>query len=104
MQAIDRLTSSQIVALTSFIEGVQRIRDSVRWRTAFYECTRRGHFLPYVTAETAKELRDVVERFGPVVVCYLRTADVLRAGWSAADNREPPAQGSAETARMRTSA
>lgn len=100
MQTIDKLTSSQIVALTRFIEGFRRIRSSVRWRTAFYECTRRGHFFPYVTAEDAEELRDVVARFGPVAVCYLRTSDVLRATRSAADPREPAAQGSAGEARM----
>ena len=42
METIEALTSSQIVALTRFIEGFQRIRGSVRWRTAFYECTSRG--------------------------------------------------------------
>ena len=103
MEIIEALTSSQIVALTRFIEGVQRIRGSVRWRTAFYECTLRGHFFPYVTAEVAEELRQVVERFGPVVVCYLRTADVLRAARSATDHREPVVQRSAGAARMRAS-
>lgn len=90
MQTIAALTSSQAVALARFIEGHQRIRGSMCWRTAFCECTRRGHFFPYVTADLAEPLRQLVEHAGPLVVCYLRTAEVLR---TVSDAAECPASG-----------
>lgn len=79
MQTIDALTAAQRLALARFIEAYRRLRGSMRWRTAFYECTRRGHFYPYATTEEAIHLIQLADDFGPLVVCQFRTVDVWRA-------------------------
>jgi hypothetical protein len=76
---IHALTIAQRLALASFIEACLRLRGSMRWRTAFYECARRGHFCPYATTEEAIHLMQLADDFGPLVVCQFRTADVWRA-------------------------
>jgi hypothetical protein len=85
MPTIDALTRAQRLALAHFIETYLRLRGSMRWRTAFYECTRRGHFFPYATAEEGTHLMRLARDLGPLVVCYFQTANVLRA----ADNLMP---------------
>lgn len=79
MPTIDSLPTPQCLALAHFIEAHLRLRDSMHWRTAFYECTRRGHFFPFATAEESMHLTRFVRDFGPLAVCYLKTASVLRA-------------------------
>ncbi len=79
MPTIDALTAAQRLALARFVESYLRVRGSMRWRTAFYECTRRGHFYPYATTEEAAHLMRLADDFGPLVVCQFRTADVLPA-------------------------
>jgi len=79
MPTIDALTHPQLLALVRFIEACQRLRGSIHWRTTFYDCTRRGDFAPFAKAEEGKYLRELMDEFGPLVVCYLKTADVMRA-------------------------
>lgn len=79
MPTIDMLTPAQRLALARFIESNLRLRGSMHWRTAFYECTRRGHFYPYATAEEAIHLLRLADDFGPLIVCQFRTTDVQRA-------------------------
>lgn len=79
MPTIDSLTHPQLLALMCFIEAGQRLRGSTHWRTTFYDCTRLGDFVPFAKAEEGKYLRELADEFGPLVVCYLKTADVMRA-------------------------
>ena len=79
MPTIDALTYSQLLALVRFIEACQRLRGSTHWRTIFYDCTTRGDFVPFARAEEAKRLRELVDEFGPLVVCYLKADDLMRA-------------------------
>jgi hypothetical protein len=89
MLTIDALTTAQRLALARFIEAYLRLRGSMRWRTAFYECTRRGCFCPYATAEEAIHLMRLADDFGPLVVCQFKTADVRRAADAAACRASP---------------
>lgn len=79
MPTIDALPGAQCLALAHFIEAHLRVHHSMHWRTAFYEGTRRGHFFPYATAEESMQLMRFVCDFGPLAVCYFKTASVLRA-------------------------
>lgn len=79
MPTVDALTTAQCLALAHFIDAHFRLRGSLRWRTAFYECTRRGHFSPYAPVEEAMHLMQLGHDFGPMIGCYFRTADVRRA-------------------------
>lgn len=79
MPTVNSLTSSQLLALVRFIEACLRLRGSTQWRTIFYDCARRGHFSPFVRVEEAACLRELLENFGPLVVCLFKTSDVFRA-------------------------
>ena len=79
MPTVNSLTDSQILALTRFVEGCLRLRGSTQWRTIFCDCALRGHFSPFLRPEDAKCLRQLLENFGPVVVCQFKTSDLLRA-------------------------
>ena len=68
MTTIDALTTAQRLALARFIETYLRLRGSMRWRTAFCECTRRGHFYPYATTEETNHLMRLANDFGPLIV------------------------------------
>jgi len=85
MSTIDALTIPQRLALAHFIEAYLRLRGSMHWRTAFYECTRRGRFCPYASTEEAIQLVRLAHDFGPLIVCQFRTADVQRAAHTAAE-------------------
>jgi hypothetical protein len=76
---VDALTTEQRLALAHFINAHLRLRGSLHWRTAFYECTRRGHFSPYAPVAEAMHLMQLAQDFGPLIGCYFRTADVQRA-------------------------
>jgi hypothetical protein len=76
MTKIDALTTAQRLALARFIETYVRLRGSMRWRTAFCECARRGHFYPYATTEETNHLMRLANDFGPLIVCQFKTADV----------------------------
>jgi hypothetical protein len=79
MTTIDALTAAQRLALARFIETHFRVRCSMRWRTAFCECTRRGNFYPYATTEQTNHLMRLANDFGPLIVCQFTTADVRGA-------------------------
>jgi hypothetical protein len=79
MATIDALTPAQRLALARFIETNLRLRGSMHWRTAFYECTRRGHFYPYATTEETNHLMRLAHDFGPLIVCQFKTADLREA-------------------------
>lgn len=79
MTTIDALTAAQRLALARFIETYLRLRGSMRWRTAFCECTRRGNFYPYATTEETNHLMRLANDFGPLIVCQFKTADVRGA-------------------------
>lgn len=76
MTTIDALTPAQRLALARFIETHLRLRGSTRWRTAFCECARRGHFYPYATTEETSHLMRLAHDFGPLIVCQFKTGDV----------------------------
>lgn len=79
MPTIDSLTSSQLLALVHFIEACLRLRGSSNWRTIFYDCVRRGHFFPFARTDEAECLRQLLDDFGPLVVCQLKTTALFRA-------------------------
>lgn len=87
MAKIDMLSTAEALALAHFIEGCFRVRGSAHWRTAFYECARRDQFRPYASLDDAQLLRALVEQRGSLIVCQVKTAQVL--GAAAADGDEP---------------
>lgn len=78
MAKINTLSTAETLALAHFIEACFRIRGSTHWRTEFCECARRNRFRPYATVDDAQRLRALVEQRGSLVVCQLKTSEVLR--------------------------
>lgn len=81
---IDQLTANEVISLARFVEAYRRLRGTSNWRTQFYECVRRRNFLPYVTHTDAEVLTRMVAARGAVIVCLIRTREVLRAAQSEA--------------------
>lgn len=79
MKMIDQLSATEVLALARFLEACRRLRGSLKWRTQFYECARRGSLVPYVTKTDATYLARMVSAHGAIVVCLITTGEVLRA-------------------------
>jgi len=79
MTMIDELNASEVLALARFLEACRRLRGTSRWRTQFYECARRGSFLPFAGQADAQQLTRLVAARGALVVCLMTTDELLRA-------------------------
>jgi hypothetical protein len=88
MSTLAQLSSDERAALARFIAAHASKTGNFRWRSRFTQCARRGSFAPLVRPDDGQALATLYQRHGAVIVCVLRTRDVLLAA-----DQGPPAAG-----------
>ena len=79
MSALERFSNEEILALARFILRHAAKSGSFHWRSRFAECARRGWFAPLAERGDESTLTSLYRRHGTVVLCGLRTQEVLAA-------------------------
>lgn len=79
MSALERFSDQEVLALARFILRHAAKSGSLHWRTRFAECARRGWFAPVAERGDESTLTSLYRRHGSVVLCGLRTKEVLTA-------------------------